>query len=153
MSPIGQRAELIKAALKDYNISGLKLFSIDEIEKSATKGDVEMAPVRLLDLARKSFENDAIFQILGTDSVFKVIDSSGFDRINRKWQLAVCNRPGATLKESAKVTQLVNLNLLHFYDSFSDLEISSSAIRKACKNGDISFVKSAMAPSACSCLI
>ncbi|MEW6708775.1 MAG: adenylyltransferase/cytidyltransferase family protein [Candidatus Riflebacteria bacterium] len=153
MSPIEQRAELINAALLDYKDSRLRLFSVSEIEKSSSAGSIDLAPVRLLELARQTFANDEIFQILGTDSVFKVVEGSGVERIDEKWRLAVCNRPGVEFKLNRVCRNLQSQGLLHLFDSFSDLEISSSAIRKACKNGDLGFVASVLTPSAYSALL
>lgn len=147
MSPIKQRAEILKAAFTDYKQPGFKLFPIDEIEKSAADGDPADAPVRLLEIARQTFAHDTIFQILGTDSVFKVIEGSGLQRIGPNWQLAVCNRPGAPFLGNKSTRYLEKKGLFHLFDSFSDAAISSTAIRKACASGDLEFVAAVMTPS------
>ncbi len=147
MSAIELRAELIEAALKDYDDERLRLFPVAEIEASAAAGPVEDAPVRLLDLARQTFAKDCIYQILGTDSVFKVVESSGVKRINDSWRLAVCNRPGYEFKLNPVCRRLQRRGWLEVYDSFSDLEISSSAIRKACAGGDYDFIAAVLSPS------
>lgn len=148
MSPIRVRAAIIEAALKEQGIEQIKLFSIKKIEESALAGDPNDAPVRILELARNSFEKDCIYQILGTDSVFKVLGGSGYKRINCNWRLAVCNRPGVKAEKNEKAELLKRKGLLKFFDSFSDLVISSSAIRKACSNGNVDFLQSVMPKSA-----
>ncbi len=153
MSAIELRAELIEAALNDYDDERLRLFPIAEIEASAAAGSVEDAPVRLLDLARQTFAKDCIYQILGTDSVFKVVESSGVTRINDSWRLAVCNRPGYEFKLNRVCRRLQRRGWLEVFDSFSDLEISSSAIRKACAGGDYKFLASVLSPSTFAALV
>lgn len=147
MSQIEQRAALIESALSDYNDDRLHLFPVAEIEKSAAAGPVEEAPVRLLDLARRTFPNDCIFQILGTDSVFKVVENGRPDQINKNWKLAVCNRSGIEFAMDPTCSALQKKGLLITFDSFDSREISSSAIRKACKNGDFDFIASVLTPS------
>ena len=148
MTEVTKRAEIIEATLKDLGAERIKLFPVEKIILPATSGPLDEAPVRLLDMAKETFAKDCVWQILGADSVNKVLKSSGISRINPKWKLAVSKRPGIEIEKGPEFKKLEKKNLLATFDNSFEFNISSSAIRKACKTGNLKLVKKLMSPSA-----
>ncbi len=146
MTSLEQRAEIIQAALRDHGNSSIQLLSPREIRRADREGPASSAFRRIIHAAGNQVPGARVYLLFGSDSLEKVVRNwSGC--LGDKMKLVVMHRPGAPIPRVSMLETLRkdgNLILL----PVPGLEMSSTAIRKACQEGDLRKLDGMLSPGA-----
>ncbi|MBI3037724.1 adenylyltransferase/cytidyltransferase family protein [bacterium] len=145
MSPLELRMDLLLSAVKEQNEPRMKILPISAIRSANEKWSKGTPAERLLSETMAIASHAHFFQILGSDSLEKVVENRGIPNPGGRLTVVVMRRAGHPLPETTarKIQRWVKEGVLCFLPPHN-LDLSSTKIRVAANGENFSEIKATL---------